>query len=89
MNFYFLTFVALLVLVTTKNTLKLSYSVFVSLLLIIIIMMVIYRIKFESFLNPSSKFLKKVTDLIDEHEEDKKQTDVMKKKIKEAYNRLP
>ena len=55
MNFYFLTFVAILVLISTKKTLEISNSVLISLLSIIILMMIIYRIKFESFITINPK----------------------------------
>ena len=50
MNFYFLTFVAILVLISTKNTLEISNSVLISLLSIIILMMIICGIKLNLLL---------------------------------------
>ena len=51
MNFYFLTIVAIIVLLTVKDTLQISKSVVISLVSMILIMMVVYKIKFESFLS--------------------------------------
>ena len=55
MNFYFLT--TLIVILSVKDTLKISKSVVISLVSLILIMMVVYRIKFESFLSISDILL--------------------------------
>ena len=85
MNFYFLTFVAILVLISTKNTLEISNSVLISLLSIIILMMIIYRIKFESFITINSKTQKKIGKLIDNNEKESSNLGEIIKKISNTH----
>tara|TARA_B100001093_G_C26589372_1_gene910803 strand:+ start:574 stop:843 length:270 start_codon:yes stop_codon:yes gene_type:complete len=62
MNFYFLTSVALIILLGTKDTLDINFNVLVTLITIILLMMVIYRIKFESFLTLNNKTSNNIID---------------------------
>lgn len=88
MNFYFLTIVALIVLLTVKDTLKISKSVVISLVSVILIMMVVYRIKFESFLSISDDTTLKIAEQTKENEDNiKKQTEI-NEKIDNAHKRL-
>ena len=88
MNFYFLTFVAILVLISTKKTLEISNSVLISLLSIIILMMIIYRIKFESFITINPKTKKIIGKQIDKNEEETKNLEAFLKKIRNTYERF-
>ena len=88
MNFYFLTFVAILVLISTKKTLEISNSVLISLLSIIILMMIIYRIKFESFITINPKTQKIIAKLIDKNEKESSNLEEIIKKISNTHKRF-
>ena len=88
MNFYFLTFVAILVLISTKKTLEISNSVLISLLSIIIMMMIIYRIKFESFINIHPNTQKQLEKLIDKNEKEFSNLEEIIKKISNTHKRF-
>ena len=88
MNFYFLTFVAILVLISTKKTLEISNSVLISLLSIIIMMMIIYRIKFESFINIHPNTQKQLEKLIDKNEKESSNLEEIIKKISNTHKRF-
>jgi len=88
MNFYFLTLVAIIVLLTVKDTLQIPKSVLISIISIILIMMVVYRIKFESFLNPSNKAALKMAEHTKENEGDIKKQTEFNEKIDNTHKRL-
>ena len=88
MNFYFLTIVALIVLLTVKDTLKISKSVVISLVSIILIMMVVYRIKFESFLSFSDEATLKMAKQTKENEDNIKKQTEFNEKIDNTHKRL-
>ena len=88
MNFYFLTIVALIVLLTVKDTLKISKSVVISLVSIILIMMVVYRIKFESFLSFSDEATLKMAEQTKENEDNIKKQTEFNEKIDNTHKRL-
>ena len=87
MNFYFLTIVALIVLLTVKDTLKISKSVVISSVSIILIMMVVYRIKFESFLSISDKTTLKMATHTKENEDDIKSQTEFNEKIDNTHKK--
>lgn len=88
MNFYFLTIVALIVLLTVKDTLKISKSVVISLVSVILIMMVVYRIKFESFLSFSDDTALKLAEQTKENEDNIKKQTEFNEKIDNTHKRL-
>jgi TRAP-type uncharacterized transport system fused permease subunit len=88
MNFYFLTIVALIVLLTVKDTLKISKSVVISLVSVILIMMVVYRIKFESFLSISDETTLKMAKQTKENEDNTKKQTEFNEKIDNTHKRL-
>ena len=88
MNFYFLTIVALIVILSVKDTLKISKSVVISLVSIILIMMVLYRIKFEYFLSLSDDTALKMSEHTKENEKDTKKQTEFNEKIDNTHKRL-
>ena len=88
MNFYFLTAVALIILLGTKDTLDINFNVLVTLISIILLMMIIYRIKFERFLTLSDNTSNNIIDKNKKrYEECLKQSNI-DEKIKDTFNRL-
>ena len=88
MNFYFLTIVAIIVLLTVKDTLQISKSVVISLVSMILIMMLVYRVKFESFLSFSDKTTLKIAEHTKENEDDSKRQTEFNEKIDNTHKRL-
>lgn len=88
MNFYFLTIVAIIVLLSVKDTLEISKFVLISLISIILLMMVVYRIKFESFLSISDETTLKMATHSKENEDDVKRQTEFHKKIDNTHKRL-
>ena len=88
MNFYFLTAVALIILLGTKDTLDINFNVLVTLISIIFLMMIIYRIKFERFLTLNDNTSNNIIDKNKKrYEECLKQSNI-DEKIKDTFNRL-
>jgi len=88
MNFYFLTAVALIILLGTKDTLDINFNVLVTLISIILLMMIIYRIKFERFLTLNDNTSNNIIDKNKKrYEECLKQSNI-DEKIKDTFNRL-
>ena len=88
MNFYFLTAVALIILLGTKDTLDINFNVLVTLISIILLMMIIYRIKFERFLTLSDNTSNNIIDKNKKrYEESFKQSNI-DKKINDTFKRL-
>jgi len=88
MNFYFLTAVALIILLGTKDTLDINFNVLVTLISIILLMMIIYRIKFERFLTLSDNTSNNIIDKNKKrYEESFKQSNI-DEKINDTFKRL-
>jgi len=88
MNFYFLTLVAIIVLLTVKDTLQIPKSILISIISIILIMMVVYRIKFESFLSFSDDTALKLAEQTKENEDHTKKQTEFNEKIDNTHKRL-
>ena len=88
MNFYFLTAVALIILLGTKDTLDINFNVLVTLISIIFLMMIIYRIKFERFLTLNDNTSNNIIDKNKKrYEECLKQSNI-DEKINDTFKRL-
>ena len=88
MNFYFLTAVALIILLGTKDTLDINFNVLVTLISIILLMMIIYRIKFERFLTLSDNTSNNIIDKNKKRNEEILKQSNIDKKINDTFKRL-
>jgi hypothetical protein len=88
MNFYFLTAVALIILLGTKDTLDINFNVLVTLISIIFLMMIIYRIKFERFLTLSDNTSNNIIDKNKKRNEEILKQSNIDKKINDTFKRL-
>lgn len=88
MNFYFLTAVALIILLGTKDTLDINFNVLVTLISIILLMMIIYRIKFERFLTLNDNTCNNIIDKNKKRNEEILNQSNIDKKIKDTFERL-
>lgn len=88
MNFYFLTAVALIILLGTKDTLDINFNVLVTLISIILLMMIIYRIKFERFLTLSDNTSNNIIDKNKKRNEEILNQSNIDEKINDTYKRL-
>ena len=88
MNFYFLTAVALIILLGTKDTLDINFNVLVTLISIILLMMIIYRIKFERFLTLSDNTSNNIIDKNKKRNEEILNQSNIDEKINDTFKRL-
>ena len=88
MNFYFLTAVALIILLGTKDTLDINFNVLVTLISIILLMMIIYRIKFERFLTLSDNTSNNIIDKNKKRNEESFKQSNIDEKINDTFKRL-
>ena len=88
MNFYFLTAVALIILLGTKDTLDINFNVLVTLISIIFLMMIIYRIKFERFLTLSDNTSNNIIDKNKKRNEEILNQSNIDEKINDTFKRL-
>ena len=88
MNFYFLTAVALIILLGTKDTLDINFNVLVTLISIILLIKIIYRIKFERFLTLSDNTSNNIIDKNKKRNEEILNQSNIDEKINDTYKRL-
>ena len=87
MNFYFLCLVSLITLISVKDVLNLSNKVVLIIGVLVLIAMVLYKTKIESF-SLSKKSLRNISDSLQTAEKQRKELDEVIKKVSNLKKRI-
>ena len=87
MNFYFLCLVSLITLISVKDVLNLSNNVVLIISALVLIAMLLYNTKIESF-SLSKKTLRTITDSLQTADKQRKELDEVSKKLSDLKKRI-
>ena len=87
MNFYFLCLVSLITLISVKDVLNLSNNVVLIISALVLIAMLLYNTKIESF-SLSKKTLRTITDSLQSADKQRKELDEVSKKLSDLKKRI-